>query len=437
MLSALAPIGRFRETLRPFYLRHIFFRLWPSRRPLQFERCWQTPHEFKGGLPCLDIPPPHPILPDILFLPMTDWHHRLQRTQRLAMALARLGKRCFLLNPHLGREYPSAPWRSRSPALAMLDERIFEIHAPLPAEPVFHHRLLSPAESRTVADSIHWALQRSLVRNLDIVFALPTWRDCALELSRRWNAPVLYDCHDWLAGFPNMAAEITALEAEALAAADAALFSASALQTAFVQAVPNVAPRSYELRNGVPDWPPAPKKRTPNAVAGYVGALEEWFWTDAVAAAAQAMPEVRFVLAGAPCPKVRRSLERFPNLTLLGEVPPEKVPDLIAGFRAGLIPFRGPLAPYTDPLKVYEYFHAGLPVVTSPLPELDRFGQLVRQASTVTGFVQALREALAENDPSLEESRRAEARAARWIRRAEQLQAILAEVRQRAGLGSA
>lgn len=436
-MQLFSPIRSLRETVRPFYLRHIYFAFQPSRRPPEFVRCWQVPHEFQARQPALDIPPPHASLPDVLFLPMTDWHHRLQRTQRLAIALGKLGRRCFLLNPHLGREYPAAPWRRRPPALAQLEDRVFEIHAPLSAEPVFHHRLLSPPESKTLADAIHWALERAGARSLDIVFALPTWKDCALELRRRWQAVLAYDCHDWLAGFPNMAPAIAAEEPESLRAADAALFSASSLMAEFLQAQPELAARSFLLRNGVPDWPPAPPGRPSEPVAGYIGALEDWFWTDGVAEAARTLPGVRFLLAGHAAAPVRQALAGLQNVEFAGEIPPERAPAMLRQFRIGLIPFQGPLGPYTDPLKIYEYFHHGLPAVTSPLPELDRFGPLVRQARTASGFARAVREALEEDDRSLEEARRAEARAATWTRRGEQLHEILIQTRRGRGTRSA
>lgn len=425
---------RLREAIRPFYLRHIYFPLRPASRPVEFARCWRVPHEFEDGAVRLPIPPPHPSLPDVLFLPMTDWHHRLQRSQRLAMALAQLGRRCFLLNPHLGREYPQAPWRRRAPALAQLEDRVFEIHAPLPVEPVFHHRLLTPSESRAVADAIHWALQRAGTQRLDIIFALPTWKDCAVQLRPQWRSVVAYDCHDWLAGFPNMEPAIAAEEPEAIRVSDVALFSASSLLQRFTGAQPDLAMRSYLLRNGVPGWPPAETGRPAAPVAGYIGALEPWFWTEAVEEGARALPHVRFVLAGTASPPVRSALAHLPNVELPGEAPPAQVPALLRQFRIGLVPRQGSLGLYMDPLKVYEYFHYGLPVVTSPLPELDRFGGLVRQASTPSAFAHAIREALEENDPALEEARRAEARAATWDRRAAELNDILAEARRRLGL---
>lgn len=431
LATSLEPL---REAIRPYYLRHVYFLLRPSCRPPEFARCWQVPHEFLDAPGNLVLTPPHASLPDVLLLPMTDWHHRLQRTQRLAIALAELGRRCFLLNPHLGREYLAAPWRRRPAALAQLADRVFEIHVPLPGEPVFHHRLLTPCESRAVADSIHRALQRAGTQNLDIISALPTWQECALDLRRRWRALLAYDCHDWLAGFPNMAPALHAAVPRSIRSSDMVLFCSTALQESYCALLPEIASRSWLVGNGIPDWPEHSQPRTSDPVVGYVGALEEWFWTEALAEAARQLPHARFVLAGSPCEQVRKALAPLPNVTLKGEIPPEQVPEFLSGCRAGLIPRSGDLARFMAPIKVFEYFHFGLPVVSGPMPELEQFGPLVLQASTPSGFASAVKTALEENDTSLEEARRAEARAATWRRRAEQLNQILIESRQRKGL---
>ncbi|MGC8758338.1 MAG: glycosyltransferase family protein [Bryobacteraceae bacterium] len=360
---------------------------------------------------------------------MTDWHHRLQRSQQLARHLAALGRRCFLLNPHLGREYAAAPWRTRRPALAQLEERVFEIHAPLCREPVFHHRLLTPAESRAVFEASDWALRRASASQADILFALPTWTAAAQWLRQHWRGVLAYDCHDWLAGFSNMAPAIANAEPEAMRAADVVIFSAAGLQQHFCARLPDIQPRAALVRNGAPDWPEPTSGRTREPVAGYLGALEDWFWTEAVEAAARALPDVRFVLAGKPSEPVRRTLSSFANVVLAGEIPHREAPALLERFRIGLIPFRGELAPFTDPLKIYEYFHFGLPVAAGRMRELDRFGRLVYQAATPDEFARAVATALQEEEPELEAARRREARASTWKRRAEQLHAVLMEAR--------
>lgn len=422
---------RLREAARPYYLRHVFFRLFPERRPAEFLRCWEPPHEFQGSAPALEIPPAVPSLCDVLFLPMTDWHHRLQRTQRLALALAGMRHRCFLLNPHLGREYPSAPWQRRRPALARLDERVFEIHAPLPSEPVFHHRLLAPAESVAVAEALDWALRRAGLQRLALMLSLPTWLGAALLLQQRWQAPLVYDCHDWLPSLPGMAPSIAAAEPDAMRRSDLVLFCSRGLEANVLRALPEISNRSALIENGVPDWDLPSGPRTSQPVAGYVGALESWFWAEAIAEAARQLPGVRFPLYGTPSPQVRSALSGLPNVVLPGEAPASQVPALLAGFRVGLLPRIGDQARFMAPIKIYEYFHYGLPVVAGPMPELDRFGPLIYRAETPAAFARAVAEALREDDPALESARRQHAREALWRNRAESLSRLLAETAQR------
>jgi glycosyltransferase involved in cell wall biosynthesis len=81
-----------------------------------------------------------------------------------------------------------------------------------------------------------------------------------------------------------------------------------------------------------------------------------------------------------------------------------------------------------DPLKLYEYFACGLPVVSSRLPEVEVHRDLVYLASTPAEFSQAVRTALAEDDPGKRETRREVARKSSWAERARELYGLVAEL---------
>jgi len=119
-------------------LKWIYFRLHPEARPKHWQDSWGYPNVPLEQAATL-VEPASGL--DFLFLPMTDWHARLQRPHHLARALAAAGHRCFYLNPNVGREYPQ-PSLFSSPRIAKLQERVYEVHVPLFREPVFHHRLL-------------------------------------------------------------------------------------------------------------------------------------------------------------------------------------------------------------------------------------------------------------------------------------------------------
>lgn len=416
--------GRLVERLRPYYLRLLLFRLFPASKPPSFSQCWDYPYlELKpdesGPLP---VAPVQGDRPDVLFLPMTDWHSRIQRTQQLAIALSSLGHRCFILNPHLGRQFAATPTAHRPTRIAFLPERITEIHIALPGEPVFHHRLLRAGESELLRREVVQVLRRCGTSRLIVVASLPTWAECAALLKDDFPGVSVYDCHDWLDGFSNMSPEIASHEPKAMEEFDAVLFSSLRLQEEFRQLAPVTVRTGMLLRNGVPPWPPFSGPRAAEKVVGYVGAIEDWFDADMLESTARALPGVRFRLAGrAPASLIRR-FRPISNVELLGEVPNSDLPALLATFRAAIIPFRPTrLIHFTDPIKIYEYFHFGLPVVTTCSPDCAEHAELVYYGGSRQGFERAIALALAEEDGSKESRRRSLASRATWVLRGRQL----------------
>ena len=76
-----------------------------------------------------------------------------------------------------------------------------------------------------------------------------------------------------------------------------------------------------------------------------------------------------------------------------------------------------PLTLATNPLKLYEYFACGHPVVSSPLPEVQEFDDLVYIATTAEKFVTQLEAAMEENNLSAAFGRRVVAERESWSAR--------------------
>jgi Glycosyl transferases group 1 len=408
-------VEKMKELLRPYYLRWVYFRLFPARRPESFVAPWR--YRFgRFPAPRLEPPPPVANLPDLVLFPMTDWHARLQRTQHLTRAFARLGHRCLYVNPHLGRQFETTPLFDRASRLVSLEENIWELHVRLPREPVFHHRLLTSDESCSVAAAVRQALDWMGTRRAVLLASLPIWLHPAQLLRDLLGWPLVYDCHDLLAGFANMAPEIVNAESQALQSADLVLFSSPRLAELFAAGKPFLL-----LRNAVDfaHFASVPAASDGQPVAGYVGALERWFDVAALHAAASATPNCCFLLAGrVENPRIE-ALRALSNLEFLGEVPYARLPEIYARFRVGLIPFLiNELTLATNPIKLYEYFSRGLPVVTAPLPEVEAFGDLVYPATSPAAFAAQLRCALAEDDPGRRARRVCIARQESWSARA-------------------
>lgn len=408
-----------KEIIRPYYLRWLYFRLRPQARPPEWTACWQYPP------PRLPVPAAAAQKPDILFLPMNDWHFRTQRPQQLALALARRGHRCFYVNPHLGRQFPRPVRFSRTPVYGTLAPNIWEIHAGLTAEPVFHHRRLTAAESRSVAAQLTQAARDFGIRELQIVSQFPLWNACARILAQQLGAHVLYDCHDLLSGFSNISPEIIADEVILFQQADSVVFSAKSLLQKKIAEMPWLGEKAHLVPNGVDVSRFGISRGGPASarpIAGYAGAIDEWFDWQAVEAAARANPGCDFVLLGRIDNKDALRLGELPNVRLYGEIPYAGVPEYMAQFRIGLIPFHvNELTLATNPIKLFEYFSCGLPVVSSALPEVAAYRQHVYLSHSPTQFAAQVTAALAEDAPDRRRQRQDIAIGASWENRAVEL----------------
>jgi glycosyltransferase involved in cell wall biosynthesis len=413
-----------KERIRPYYLRWLYFRLHPEHCPPSFRACWQFPFERIDASVRLPDPRGRPVL---LFFPMTDWHTRTQRTQQLVRALAAKGYSCLYINPHLGREFETTAWFDKANRLSKLEHNVYELHIRLPREPVFHHRLLSDRENDLVLDAIRAVLPHDACTIQ--VLSFPLWLESARRLRNEANFPMVYDCHDLLSGFQNIAPELISAERDLLRQADLVLFSSEGLREQHGQGLE----QTLVLRNAVDALQfEAGAGPGGNAVAGYIGALESWLDIEALEQAAVQNPACKFVLAGRIEYEPVGRLRRLPNVELAGEVPYSRVPELLAGFQVALIPFRiTPLTLMTNPIKLYEYFSCGLPVVTTSLPEAQAMGDLVYAAETPGEFGAQVSRALEEDDPPRRRRRREIALQESWMARADTLSEAFEELVRR------
>ena len=94
-------------------------------------------------------------------------------------------------------------------------------------------------------------------------------------------------------------------------------------------------------------------------------------------------------------------------------------------FDAALIPFRrNALTTAVNPIKLYEYFSCGLPVVSTRLPEVERYAGLVYLADNPADFAAQLAKAVTEDSVELRRSRHDAVLGENWNVRAEQLRDI-------------
>lgn len=163
----------------------------------------------------------------------------------------------------------------------------------------------------------------------------------------------------------------------------------------------------------------------PRPIVGFIGLLAEWVDLRLVRELALRRPAWSFVLVGKAV-RDMSPVRGLPNVRLLGQRPYAALPAYCRGFDAGIIPFAATeLTLRANPLKLREYLAAGLPVVSTPMPEVKRWGSLVHLADGAAAFLEGIERAL---DEGAEEERRRRAEAMRgegWEARVEEISALI------------
>ena len=167
----------------------------------------------------------------------------------------------------------------------------------------------------------------------------------------------------------------------------------------------------------------------PRPRIGFYGTLRDWVDFDLIAYAARVRPNWHFVLIGQQLDDVS-AVRGIPNVHLLGQRPHGELPAYCKGFDVGMIPYRiDERMTFVNPLKLREYLSAGLPVVSTPVPEVTRFPGLARVASTPDEFVTAIEQALRETGPDARAKRSQAMQSETWAARVASVAQTIDEMR--------
>ena len=147
-------------------------------------------------------------------------------------------------------------------------------------------------------------------------------------------------------------------------------------------------------------------------VIGYQGSISAWFDFDLMDRVIKASPDLAFLFAGMVEVRARREFQRLArhrNFHYIGVVNPDVLPWVLSKIDVGIIPFKiDDLIRATNPIKLYEYFAAGKPVVATPMPEVMRYEAkgIVATAAEADTFTMKIREMAAlTSDPEARHER--------------------------------
>lgn len=335
-----------------------------------------------------------------LFAPGLSWDRQLfQRPQQLALALARQGELVFYWEPA-----HNPPFQG----VQQLQNNLFWVDLPggvlktIP-QPYLYH--------------LPWTYPLSVTIH---------------------GAKLIYDIVDDFSTFKGDARVLCWLHAQRMRQARLVLVSARPLEARFkverldVVYCPNgVNPADFEVQpRAVPD-DIQPWAATGRPIAGYVGALAEWFDYELLAGTARLCPEVEFVLIGPTdgSALLESGLLSLENVHWLGPKPYPEIPAYLSVFTIGLIPFKlNAITHAVSPLKAFEYMAAGKPVVISPMHESLSLPHVIAGEGT-EAFAGGIRQALQRaGDPQFVQGLYAAAQANTWDARARLMLAKLAMV---------
>jgi glycosyltransferase involved in cell wall biosynthesis len=142
---------------------------------------------------------------------------------------------------------------------------------------------------------------------------------------------------------------------------------------------------------------PADLSRLKRPVIGYVGVVGDWVDLKLVADLARQMPEASIAMIG-PVYCSTDACRGIKNIHWLGERQHADVPAYLNAFDAALIPFKHvALTRNANPIKLYEYLAAGVPVVSTALPSVPAMDDAVWLADDVDTTVAACKDAITKN----------------------------------------
>ena len=307
--------------------------------------------------------------------------------------------------------------------------------APL-ALPLPHSPIATALNRRWLRSTIRRAARRLGMARYQVWTFLPNTVDYATDLAP--ELLVYYCTDDWAhaEGFDGRA--LAEAERRLCARADVVFATSTPLAAAKrrINANTHTAPHGVDhalfARALDPATPVAPEiaRLGPPAI-GVVGLIDQRVDLELLARLAAHRPERPIVLVGRPhCVDLQPLLAAHPNIHALGQWPYARLPELLKGFGVALVPFVvNEYTHHVNPVKLREYLSAGLPVVSTDLPEVGQYRRWCRIGRNASEFASAVDAALAQ-DSRTERTARSEAmRGETWEHRVAEIAAVVERAR--------
>lgn len=248
---------------------------------------------------------------------------------------------------------------------------------------------------------------------------------------------LVYYCVDEYTAFTGVSSGLKKIEEDLFRKADLVVVSAERLY----ESKKGFNPNTFIIRHGVDhahfrraldEETQIPKElaNLPRPIIGFHGLLADWVDFELLKKTAAHFSRGSVVLIGKVTVDAERKvkiLEDVPNLHLLGRKPYGELPAYCKGFDVALNPFVvNQLTQSANPLKVREYLAAGLPVVSTKIPEVEMMGNCLI-GENHEHFIRQIEAALKAPRPRIEVSN--EMAHESWEAKVDELREIMGRVK--------
>jgi glycosyltransferase involved in cell wall biosynthesis len=338
---------------------------------------------------------------DIVTLSTQDWNCLWTRKQRFMLQFARQGNKVLYVETQFHWLTYFKRFRSqwRRIYLFLLGPRQVETNLFIYTPP-----LLLPAFQifpilNVINNYILGKFLKANMRKLGIEKPL-------LWLYSHYNGPLvkilncrraLYECVDEFSGAKGLVKPEVAKSQEkiTLRAVDAAIVTAPALKLSKanfnrnIHVIPNASNVAH-FNRVMTDNLDEPKElksiQRPRLI--FIGAVAYWIDLELLRDIAQKKPHWQIIMVG-PIQVNIKNMEKAKNIHFLGKRPYSLIPNYLAWSDIALNPYIvDSVAENCSPLKLYEYMAAGLPIVSTDMPEARQFHKLVNIAGTHDEFIE-------------------------------------------------
>lgn len=361
-------------------------------------------------------------LPIVYLYPPAQWESNTSRQGFITEALREYTQVIFLSVP----DYGLSPFSVRLPYAEEIGKNATIIRNSMMLRHNRYWKRLGALAAHLDAFAIHRVLRRKGI--VDYVFWIsvpgPEWM-AGMRQDR-----MIYDCID-PNFFPDDQAGFDAIEFEVAAHSKMIFCTAETLLQRMEKVHSNVhllqnaaSLEVYEAERTSTLGLPEMLRGRPRPIIGYMGTTDSRVDTETIFAAASALPEYTFCIAG----RVNQDqeyrvteLRKLPNVVMPGQISREEGAAYNKAFDVGIIPYLpGYVGDGINPVKMYMYLLTGKPVVSTWINECRLNMPLVAATRTPEEFIAALRQAVNEPDTRNREARIAFAMKNTWQDRARQ-----------------